>query len=276
MIRRILVPLDNSSFSQSAVEHGCYVAQRQNAGVTGLAIVDLPGIQHSIGPTGVAGIYWAEKIEKHLTEKASERLKAVLRHFADRCDALKIPHEEVMDSGDPAKIIFKHSIFFDLVVMGLETHFNFEVSEKPGGTLDKLLKHSITPVLGAPKVFKPFKRVVIGFDGSYPSARALQRFVHLSLAKDLEIKIVIASKSGDELQYLKDNLTAYLQSYGLSNFNFEMPAASFRSVLEEEYLDWADVIVLGAHSKHGLMEFFVGSATEWAIKKASKAVFIGI
>ena len=276
MIRRILVPLDNSPFSQAAVEYGCYVAQRQNAEVSGLAIVDIPGIQHSIGPMGIGGIYWAEKVEKHLTEDAQGRLKSALRNFADRCDALKIPHDEVLDFGDPAEIIFKHSIFFDLVVMGLETHFNFESSEKPGDTLDKLLKQSSTPVLGVPRTFHSFKNVVIGFDGSYPSARALQRFIHLSLAKDLEIKIVIASKSEDESKYLKDNLTVYLKSYGLSNFSFDLVESSFRSALEDKYLDWADVVVLGSHSKRGIMGFFVGSATELAIQKARKPVFIGI
>lgn len=56
----------------------------------------------------------------------------------------------VLDIGNPAEIIFNYSMFFDLIITGLETHFNFEVTDKPGNNLDELLNHSITPVLAVP------------------------------------------------------------------------------------------------------------------------------
>lgn len=276
MVKRILVPLDNSEFSAAAIEYAAFVAKRQNASLTGLAIIDVPGIEHSIGPSGTAGIYWAERVEKHLTEDAQNRLKKVLDDFAAKCETMNIPHNEVLDSGSPAEKIFNYSMFFDLVVIGLQTHFNFETSPKPGHTLDKVLNHSITPVLGVPSSFKNIKNVLIGFDGSFAAAKALKKFIHLAMAKDLEIKIVIADKSEEEADYLKENVDSYFKSYGLTKYSFEISDQKFVDLLKENFYQWADLLVLGAHSKKSILEFLVGSATEFVINQADRPVFIGI
>ncbi|MFZ2324422.1 MAG: hypothetical protein WAV89_12095 [Ignavibacteriaceae bacterium] len=41
--------------------------------------------------------------------------------------------------------------------------------------------------------------------------KQLKKFAHLAITKDLELKIIIASKPAEEAAYLKDNLTAYLK-----------------------------------------------------------------
>ncbi len=276
MIKRILVALDNSKFSHSVIEYSTFIAERQHAELTALAVIDEKSIEHSIGPTGIGGSYYAERVEKYLTEKSKEDLKKVLNNFAKKCDSLKIPHKEVLDVGNPAEIIFNYSIFFDLIITGLETHFNFEVTDKPGNTLDELLNHSITPVFAVPSKFKPFKKVLVGFDGSFSAAKAIKKFTHLALAKDLEIKIIIASKTSEEATYLKDNLSVYLQSYGMHNFSFDTSVEDFKDALESKYFNWADVIVVGAHSKRGLLDFIVGSTTKYIIQKGNRPVFIGL
>lgn len=276
MIKRILLALDNSKFDESIIEYGSLIAQRQNAEITALSVVDEKSIEHSTGPTGIGGNYYAKLLVEYLTEKARNDLNKVLEIFKEKCDSLNIPHKEVLDIGEPAEKIFNYSTFFDLIITGLETHFNFEVSDKPGKTLDELLNHSITPLFAVPSEFKPFKKVLVGFDGSYSAAKAIKKFTHLSVAKDLEIKIIIASKSSEETTYLKDNLSLYLQSYGLHNFSFDTSVKDFKDALESKYFNWADVIVVGAHSKRGLLDFLVGSTTKYIIKNGNHPVFIGL
>ncbi|MFZ2324421.1 MAG: hypothetical protein WAV89_12090 [Ignavibacteriaceae bacterium] len=85
-----------------------------------------------------------------MTKEARKDLNKILNNFAKNCNTLKIQHNVVLDIGNPAEIIFNYSMFFDLIITGLETHFNFEVTDKPGNNLDELLNHSITPVLAVP------------------------------------------------------------------------------------------------------------------------------
>ncbi len=64
MIRRILIPLDPSPYSESALQLACIIAKEYDAEVTGLVILDIPGIEDSIGPVPIGGIHLAEKLEK--------------------------------------------------------------------------------------------------------------------------------------------------------------------------------------------------------------------
>ena len=82
MIKRILVPLDPSPYSKSAVQLACQIAKIYQAEVTGLVILDLPGIEDSIGPVPLGGIYMADKLEKEKTQEAKKRIEMLLK---ERC-----------------------------------------------------------------------------------------------------------------------------------------------------------------------------------------------
>ena len=45
--------------------------------------------------------------------------------------------------------------------------------------------------------------------------------------------------------------------------------------MEEQYLDWATIVAVGAHSKKPLYDFAVGSLTKYLIKEAKKPLLIG-
>jgi len=62
--RRILIPLDPSPYSESALNLACIVAKIYDAEITGMVILDIPGIKDSIGPVPIGGIYLAEKLEE--------------------------------------------------------------------------------------------------------------------------------------------------------------------------------------------------------------------
>jgi len=55
MIKRILLPLDASPFTAAATEAACLLAKNQDAQITGLVVIDIPGIKKSIGPVPLGG-----------------------------------------------------------------------------------------------------------------------------------------------------------------------------------------------------------------------------
>lgn len=276
MIRRILVPLDTSPYTDAALDYACLVAKRQNAEVTGLVVMDIPGIEKSASYPGLGGSYWAEQLEDHLRKDAEAHVEKLLTKFRKRCEKDGITAVASKEQGSPSKRILAQSSFYDLIVVGMRTNFHFVTSDKPGDTLDKILDDSITPVLAVPAHFSPIKKVLISYDGSLAATRALQRFTHLSLARDLEIKVLFASDDKEKANYYLENISAYLNAYELTNFKTEWTDQLFIDALRQQYLDWADAIVLGAHSRSGLADFFVGSVTKFLIKEAKKPLFIGI
>jgi nucleotide-binding universal stress UspA family protein len=64
MIKSILIPLDPSVYTDMALEMGCFLAKQHDAELSGLVVLDIPGIRKSVGPTPAGGSYYAEKLEK--------------------------------------------------------------------------------------------------------------------------------------------------------------------------------------------------------------------
>ena len=282
MIKRILVPLDPSPYSKSAVHLACQIAKVYQAEITGLVILDIPGIEESIGPVPIGGIHLADKLEKQKTQEAKERIETLLDDFKKTCQANGIVSREAERQGSPSKKILEESNYYDLVFIGLKTYFNFETSEDSGRSLDVLLKESITPIYGVPATLpfleKPERKIKIlmAFDGSPLAARAMQRFAQLVIPELYEITLVNVSEEKEHgLSYLS-KAEEYLGAHAIKNVNKQWHKGDVQDIISKNYYNAMDGFVIGAHSREGLFDFLVGSLTKYLVKQAEKPVFIGM
>jgi len=281
VIRRILIPLDPSPYSESAVQLGCIIAKVYNAEVTGLVVLDIQGIEDSIGPVPIGGIHLAEKLEKEKKEGARRRIDELLQKFKSKCESEGVLYRVAQRQGSPSDQILDESIYYDLLIIGLRTYFHFETSEKYGSSLDKLLKQSITPIYGVPENLhiseKPDRklRVLIAFDGSPLAARAMQRF-SLMVNPDLyEITLLNSSDKKEHGEEILSRAEEYLISHDINNIHKVWTKDNIIDVIKDKYYDEMDGFVVGAHSREGIFDFLVGSLTKFLVKSAKKTVFIG-
>ena len=66
----ILVCLDGSKYSQAAVEYATRIAVKHNASLTGVGVIDLPGILRASGPAPVGAMRSDELTEQHHVKEA--------------------------------------------------------------------------------------------------------------------------------------------------------------------------------------------------------------
>jgi nucleotide-binding universal stress UspA family protein len=281
VIRRILIPLDPSPYSESALHLGCIIAKVYNAEVTGLVILDIPGIEDSIGPIPIGGIHLAEKLEKEKKEEARQRIGHLTDKFRKKCEDEGVAYKEAQRQGSPSTQILNESIYYDLLIVGLRTYFHFETSEKYGSSLDKLLKQSVTPIYGVPEnlhlLVKPDRKikVLMAFDGSPLAARAMQRF-SLMITPDLyDITLLNSSDNQDEGEQILIRAEEYLNSHMITNIQKVWTNDNIIDVIKNKYYEEMDGFVVGAHSRDGIFDFLVGSLTKFLVKSAQKPVFIG-
>ena len=281
MIRRILIPLDPSPYSESALHLGCIIAKEYNAEVTGLVILDIPGIEDSIGPVPIGGIHLAEKLEKEKKEEARLRIEELLQKFKTKCKNEGVAYKEAQRQGSPSKQILDESIYFDLLIIGLRTYFHFETSEKYGSSLATLLKQSVTPIYGVPEnlhlMKKPDRKikVLVAFDGSPLAARAMQRFSLLVNPDLYEITLLNSSHKKEKGEEILARAEEYLNSHNITNIKKICTNDAIIDVIRNDYYDEMDGFVVGAHSRDGIFDFLVGSLTKFLVKSAKKPVFIG-
>ena len=82
----ILLGLDGSPYAQAAIEYACQIALGHNSTITGVAIIDEPGIQLSSGPVPIGGTHYDVKLEDQLVEETQAKAKTILDDFARICE----------------------------------------------------------------------------------------------------------------------------------------------------------------------------------------------
>ena len=285
MIRSALLALDNSPSSKIAVEMAIALCQRyaeKHNGRTdaihlsGVAVVDLPGIK---APTSVpigAGAYKKQRDETLLKE-AQERMEQILHAFEQRCLAENIPYSCIPSEGLPYEQIERHALSHDVILIGKETNFHFETSEYVGATVRKLLVDNARPVIVYPDQLPNNHRVVIAYDGSNPAAHALQLWTLLEIYGP-QTEIHLVSVSGEEAKAHErlDEAAKFLEFHGLTATKHAiLKTKSVVELLAEKVAELSPrMVILGAYGRGGFKEAFFGSSTNKMLETANCPLFL--
>lgn len=282
MLKRILVPLDSTPFTEAALSWACSAAKTHDAEVTGMVVLDIPGIEKSVGPVPLGGFYYAEQLEKTRARKAQEHIDMLLHRFDKTCSERGVRHRAMEHQGSPHEEIIRESLFYDALVMGLRSCFCFGEEERDWDPLDQLMDHSVTPVYGIPErpVIPDLSRekmgVVVAFDGSLPAARALQRFGQFAVPGHTKVTLLSSEDDRERGRFLLDRAAQYLAARGITEVEQEVTSQGIKDSIEERFMGpEVHLIVVGAHSKKGLLDFMVGSLSRHLIQAAKKPLLIG-
>jgi nucleotide-binding universal stress UspA family protein len=149
MVRSVLVGLDGSAYSDSAVALGIDWARRFDALVVGLGIVDKPSIfQPEMVPLG-ADAYKQPADEARLA-RATRQVEQFLEKFSLRCAEAGVSSKVLEDVGNPYEQILREAQRYDVILLGKQTYFHFATQEGPCETLKSVLKNTPRPVVTVP------------------------------------------------------------------------------------------------------------------------------
>ena len=279
MIRRILVPLDISAFAESATARACEIAKAHGgATVTGMAVVDTLDISLQNAPVYAALIPKSKAQTAKMTKDAAGQLEAALKGFRKTCETQGVAHEEVFLHGAPAARILEASLYHDLTVVGQRTFFHFETQkESDGQSLKDILAETPAPVLAVPGPAhaRPFETVLIAFDGSHNSVRALREFALFAAPYDFEVIVVTSGDTQEQAHLHADHARTFLVAHGITNVKIDVTEENIIKKVERDYLPWADLIVAGVHTRHSLGDLFVGSLANFLIERGQTPILLG-
>jgi nucleotide-binding universal stress UspA family protein len=84
MVRRILVALSGTPYTPVAIRQAIELAQRHDASVTGVTIVDLPALS-DVGPIPIGGSAAAHSLAEHRMQITQERVEEEIANFEKAC-----------------------------------------------------------------------------------------------------------------------------------------------------------------------------------------------
>lgn len=270
---KILLGLDGSPYAEAATEYACQIALNYNATITGVAIIDQPGIQSSSGPVPIGGAHYDIKVEDKLLEETQAKAKTILDSFAHTCHERKISAVLHADTGGPVSELIEESKFHDFIVIGKRTSFEYNVNETYG-TLERVLKNGLIPVLAVPDSVREIKNVLVAYDNSIPAAKAVHMFLLLGIWNACDITLLTVNNDAAAAQELLGNLGGFFESYGIiPNLVTESghPDTAVKSYIVENDID---MLVMGAYGRRSVREFFVGSVTQHLIHETEIPLFL--
>jgi len=282
MIKRILVALDPDSDTPVAMKYAIHLAHHFGARLTGLAIVDMEDIYASVGTGGIGTIYYADKLREYLTEENRTEAQLLIKKFHENVEKSGVDYFEAIDEGVPYERIIEEMKYHDLLIVGSDSHFFYTKPEKETGTLAKVIKECITPTLIVAGEYREVERVLVAFDDSPASARALHSFVHLlPYGRDIDIELVhVTDQNSDEARE-EAGLALQLAGTYLKAHNFEHVEETIlekgntsEKLLAQIDSTKPDMVVLGAHSMSAIKRFTFGSTTYDLLRRGKVPLFV--
>lgn len=279
MLKRILVPLDTSEYSEAAVDYACGIAKQHGAKLTGIVVLNLFGLKKTLGRPGMGGIHYYKKLESFKIKEAQEHIEKLKTKFSDKCESEGIPYSIDDEEGRPSTCILEDGRFHDLIVIGMKTHFRLGSASETGASSERIIENCITPKYLVPSekgLRKDQNKVLIILDDSQPSGRALQRYCQVGLPEVTgKIKVVMASRKEADAKESLQRAEDLLLAHGYKDVETVWFSGKLKSHMENELIDWADLIVTSPNQENDLMHFKFSNFTKFLIKLEKKPLFLG-
>ncbi|OGI19740.1 MAG: hypothetical protein A3B68_05110 [Candidatus Melainabacteria bacterium RIFCSPHIGHO2_02_FULL_34_12] len=284
-MKSILIAMDESKSSKSALSVGVALARICGAKVKGLYVEDImrllewqPAELISAGMGFSSAIPEARPtIEQVEAEKEfiaeADRLK---KSFEEECKKFAVNYQFFTKRGKVHEIVEQMARTVDLIVVGRRGKTYPENSKEPGPVTEDLLRATTRPVLVVPENAKVENTILIAYDGSQNSQRALS--IGVSFAKLLNFEVIVISIANDidSAQKPLDEAKEFLAPYKLKatyvvDFGASMP---WIGIAKQIKIFNPGLVAIGAFGENRLMELIFGSTTKNVLMETTCPVLL--
>ena len=218
-MKKILIPVDFSEYSQCAVDYACQLPL-VNSGVQELELVHVF--------TNQSNLYVNREFRTTLQDPQVDVAKAEMDKMKEIIH-IKYPHvrcRELFKSGNLYEEVSKVTAEFayDAVIMGTKGTSGLEAIFLGSNTYDVIL-NTRTPVVGVPKGSTTFKKERIGLLCNFKPSEieALQQAINL-FGKDFELILIHVNKDDRDIRLIdeqfKNWIEEIIQHTGVENISY--------------------------------------------------------
>lgn len=282
MIKSILVTLDGSESSKTALRVAVGLADITQSDLKGLFVVNqerfmsVPVSSVLVATvTGQAPIPMLRSAQEviQVEEKVSLEGDEIETDFKEACKTARVDCKFISELGDPDEIIAHYARTVDLVVMGNSGKHEGLSFPYKGQTISGLLHLVTRPILIVPEVDQGGASIVIAYDGSPPAERALRLGAEFSQIMQIsEVHLLTVIEDSQEETKIQSPAIQYLRNYDL-----DVREAIVRGDAGEvidEYVSRVEpaMLVMGAYGAGALAETIYGSTTDFLLGRAQCAL----
>ena len=273
MIKRILVALSGTPFTATATKYALDLAKLHKAEVTGVTDVNIAQLM-KVGPVPVGGGAAAASLAEHRISVTEEHVEQAVKDFGEACADAGMTHCIDRETGDPFERLTALWRYHDLTIAGLRGLFEYGVVQNPDDILIQLISQGVRPILAVPKEYRPIRKVLVAYNGSMESAKALKRFVQMNLWPDVTVQIACFDMSAQEGEALLGDAAMYCRSHGIGAETQHVDGHPRDALLDHASAWQADLIVLGSTSRARIFKRLLGDTALHCVRNADVPLFL--
>ncbi len=276
MIKSIIVGLDGSDHSRSALKYATWLAGRFDATVTGLHVVDIVSIEGSFfhDISGSLGFEPYLDFTSKMREALQERGTAILDEFTRVCQAGGVPSETALQIGIVPSEICERAREADLVVLGNRGVNQRFTTGLLGGVTESVTRQCSKPVLVTPLDFQMPVSPLLAYDGSERASAAMKVAAEVCSQLELPLAVLTVCRDAEQGERVLDQARRYLTSYSLATTTSMVDGHAYEAIPREISAHGYDLMFMGSHGHGRVMEFVLGSTTEYVLRNVPCPVFL--
>lgn len=276
MIKSLVVAVDGSENAQSALRYALWLAQRFDAVVTGLHVADVVTIEGSFfhDISGSLGFEPYLDLTSKMRGALRDRGEQVLEDFSRACREADIRHETSLQVGIVSAEICELARTSDLVVLGkrgVNRHFSTGLL---GGVTESVARQCPRPIFMAPLEFVEPGKALLAYDGSQRAGSAMHVAAEVCTLLELPLDVVTVSLEEDRGEEIADEARRYLASYPITTEVRVVEGHAYEAIPAEVEQWGYDLLFMGSHGHGRVLEFVLGSTTEFVLRNVTCPVFL--
>lgn len=269
-MKKILTCTDGSAYAPSIYDHTSWAAQRLDAPVHLLHMLDpnreraeMADFSGNLGPdTGeqlLNDLVSLEETKNRIArEKGKHLLAEAVRHLRE-AGVSEVTAEQ--QHGELVEAVTRLESDCDLVVMGKRGESADFAKLHLGSNLERVIRASVRPVLVASRKFDPITRFLIAYDGGPSVEKAILFAIDQPLLKGLECHLVRAGKIDSQAEWFLQEAAGKLRSAGYTVTSKATPGDPDHVIAETVTRDGIQLLVMGAYGHSRIRQLMVGSTT---------------
>jgi nucleotide-binding universal stress UspA family protein len=268
--------MDGSSITLAVCDYAAWASRQMDAPLNFLHVLGRSEYPIPTDLSGNIGLGSREHLLEELAELDEKRSRLALEQGRLMLDAAKaraiadgVPnptsrqrHGELVDT----LIEFESDI--RLLVMGRQGERGDSAGEHIGSHLENVVRALQRPILVIPSDYSEPQRIMIAFDGSATTRKAVEMVAAGPLFRGLPCHVVMVGADKADARAQLDWARTTLETAG-----FEVAASLLSGQVEDVLCGYRtehaiDLIVMGAYGHSKIREFLVGSTTTQLIRRS--------
>ena len=290
MVKSILTVIDATKICKSTADYSYTMVKKFNSKLTGLAVLDVEWITASQAEPLGGAAYKLYRDEQSLAH-SHEKVDNAINEFKQNAILCGVSATSLEIEGVPLSVMEYTAFSHDLVIVGQDMNFHFQIEESSDDVLLDLVKDSPRPIIFIPKDFeinvsgKNTKKeditlndnIVIAYDGSICASRALHMFLMSGIADNgSQCHIVTINKDRDQAMHLLSPAVDLCKLYGLK---VKEHCIEEKNNIVDQILNFtndisANILVIGANHQDSLTDVVFGNFSQKIIHDSEIPVFV--